>query len=66
MPEVTIHMAAGRTVEQKKALMMDISNAVHKHTGADLEAVTVQIVVVLLSVLLLGGLFFVLRRAATK
>jgi len=66
MPEVTIHMAAGRTVEQKKALMTDISNAVHKHTGADLEAVTVQIVEAPLTDKMKGGKTFAERRAATK
>jgi 4-oxalocrotonate tautomerase len=65
MPEVTIHMAAGRTVEQKKALMTDISNAVDKHTGAGLENVVVQIVEAPLTDKMKGGKTFVERRAAT-
>lgn len=44
MPEVQVYMAAGRSDEQKKQLMLDISNAVVKNTGAPLDAVTVQIV----------------------
>ena len=44
MPEVIVHMAAGRSPEQKKALMMDISQAVVKNTGAPLDAVTVSII----------------------
>jgi 4-oxalocrotonate tautomerase len=44
MPEVIVHMAAGRSPEQKKALMMDISQAVVKNTGTPLDAVTVSII----------------------
>ncbi|MDE2379175.1 MAG: tautomerase family protein [Bradyrhizobium sp.] len=43
MPEVTINLAAGRTDEQKKAIMLDITNAIVKHAGVDPEAVVVQI-----------------------
>jgi 4-oxalocrotonate tautomerase len=64
MPEVTIHMAAGRTLEQKKALMLEISQAVAKHAGADLENVTVQIVEAPLHDKMKGGKTFVERRAA--
>jgi len=64
MPEVTVHMAAGRTLEQKKALMLEISQAVAKHAGADLENVTVQIVEAPLHDKMKGGKTFVERRAA--
>ena len=64
MPEVTIHMAAGRTLEQKKALMLDISQAVARHAGADLEHVTVQIIEAPLHDKMKGGKTFVERRAA--
>ncbi len=64
MPEVTIHMAAGRTLEQKKALMEDISNAVAKHAGADIENVVVQIIEAPLHDKMKGGKTFVERRAA--
>jgi 4-oxalocrotonate tautomerase len=66
MPEVTVHMAAGRTLEQKKALMTDISNAVQKHTGVDLENVVVQIIEAPLTDKMKGGKTFVERRAAPK
>jgi len=64
MPEVTIHMAAGRTLEQKKAMMEDVSKAVAKHAGADLENVVVQIVEAPLHDKMKGGKTFVERRAA--
>jgi 4-oxalocrotonate tautomerase len=64
MPEVIINMAAGRTLEQKKALMLEISHAVAKHAGADLENVTVQIVEAPLHDKMKGGKTFVERRAA--
>jgi 4-oxalocrotonate tautomerase len=44
MPEVIIYAVEGRTAEQKKALMKDITDAVVKNFGAKVEAVTVQIV----------------------
>ncbi|MBX3521246.1 MAG: tautomerase family protein [Xanthobacteraceae bacterium] len=43
MPEVIVHAAAGRTPEQKKQLMLDITDAVVKNFGAPKEAVTVTI-----------------------
>jgi 4-oxalocrotonate tautomerase len=44
MPEVHLYMAAGRTVEQKKAVMLDITRAVVDNLGVSPDAVTVQIV----------------------
>jgi len=44
MPEVHVFAAEGRTPEQKKALMKDITDAVVKNFGAKPEAVTVQII----------------------
>lgn len=44
MPEVYVYAVAGRTAEQKKALMKDITDAVVKNFGATSDAVTVQIV----------------------
>ncbi|MCW5703615.1 MAG: 4-oxalocrotonate tautomerase family protein [Bradyrhizobium sp.] len=43
MPEVTINLAAGRTDEQKKNIMLDITAAIVKHANVDPEAVVVQI-----------------------
>jgi len=44
MPEVIVYAVAGRTAEQKKGLMKDITEAVVKNFGAKADAVTVQIV----------------------
>ena len=43
MPEVTINLAAGRSSEQKKALMYDITQAVMKNCNVPADAVVVQI-----------------------
>ena len=44
MPEVYVYAIAGRTPEQKKNLMKDITDAVVKNFGAAPDAVVVQIV----------------------
>ena len=44
MPEVYVHAVEGRTPQQKKALMADITDAVVKHFNAPAEAVVVTIV----------------------
>ncbi len=44
MPEVIVYAVAGRTAEQKKSLMKDITDAVVKNFGVAIDAVTVQIV----------------------
>jgi 4-oxalocrotonate tautomerase len=43
MPEVTINLAAGRSNEQKKQLMLDITDAVMKNCNVPADAVVVQI-----------------------
>jgi 4-oxalocrotonate tautomerase len=43
MPLVNVHMAAGRTPEQKKALMDALTNAMVEHIGAPRESVRVWI-----------------------
>ena len=44
MPEVYVHAIKGRSQEQKKALMQDITNAVMKHFNAPADAVVVSII----------------------
>jgi 4-oxalocrotonate tautomerase len=44
MPEVIVYCVEGRTAEQKRALMKDITDAIVKNFGTKIEAVTVQIV----------------------
>jgi 4-oxalocrotonate tautomerase len=44
MPEVIVYAVEGRTKEQKRALMKDITDAVVKNFGTHIDSVTVQIV----------------------
>ena len=44
MPEVYVHAVEGRTVEQKRALVRDITEAVVRHFKVEPAAVMVQIV----------------------
>ena len=43
-PRFIVYLAAGRTDEQKKAMMLDITRAVVDNLGVSPEVVTVQIV----------------------
>jgi len=43
MPLVEIHMLAGRTDEQKKALLTSVTKAVHESIGAPLESIRVWV-----------------------
>jgi 4-oxalocrotonate tautomerase len=58
MPEVVIHLAEGRTHEQKKGLMKDITAAVVKNTGADVNSVTVSIIETPKTLKMKGGVLF--------
>lgn len=44
MPEVYVHAVEGRTVEQKRALVKDITDAVVKHFHVPADAVMVEFV----------------------
>jgi 4-oxalocrotonate tautomerase len=44
MPEVYVHSVKGRTAEQKRGLIKDITEAVVKNYGVPIEAVLVQLV----------------------
>lgn len=44
MPEVVVYILEGRTLEQKRGLIKDITNAVVKNAGSPPEAVTVSLV----------------------
>ena len=44
MPEVYVHAIEGRTKEQKRALIKDITDAVVKNFSVPAEAVMVEIV----------------------
>ena len=43
MPEVIVYLAEGRTPEQKKSLMKDITDAVVKNAKVPADAVTVSL-----------------------
>jgi 4-oxalocrotonate tautomerase len=44
MPEIVVFCAEGRTQEQKKGLMKDLTEAMVKNFGVKPDVVTVQIV----------------------
>jgi 4-oxalocrotonate tautomerase len=44
MPEVYVYVAEGRTPEQKKALMVDLTSAVMKNLGVRAASVVVQVI----------------------
>jgi 4-oxalocrotonate tautomerase len=62
MPEVIVYLAAGRTLEQKKGLMKDISDAVVKNANVAIDAVTVQIIEAPLVDKMKGGVVFAERQ----
>lgn len=43
MPEIIVYAAEGRTIEQKRGLCKDITEAVVRHFGTAREAVVVSI-----------------------
>lgn len=58
MPEVYVHAVAGRSAEQKRALVKDITEAVVKHFKVAPEAVMVEIVEVTRDNKAKGGVLF--------
>jgi 4-oxalocrotonate tautomerase len=44
MPEIYVHMVEGRTLEQKRALIRDITDAVVRHITVEPATVMIQIV----------------------
>ena len=58
MPEIYIHAVKGRTLDQKRALMKDITDAVVKNFAVPLEAVTVEFVEAEPSAKAKGGVLF--------
>ena len=61
MPSVTVKAVAGKTIEQKRGLVKDITEAVVKNFGAKPESVTVDIVEISKENLGLGGKLFIDR-----
>jgi len=64
MPEVQVYMAEGRTDEQKRGMMADITQALVKNLGVEADVVTVQIVESKLTDKMKGGKTFLERKAA--
>ena len=58
MPEILVHIVEGRSVESKKALMRDITEAVVKNFSVAPERVVVQIVESAKSSKMRGGVPF--------
>ncbi len=61
MPSVSVRAVAGKTIEQKRGLVKDITEAVVKNFGVKPEAVTIDIVEVSRENLAMGGKLFVDR-----
>ncbi len=61
MPSVSIRAVGGKTIEQKRGLVKDITEAVVKNFGVKPEAVTVDITEVSRENLGVGGKLFVDR-----
>lgn len=58
MPEIYIHAVKGRTLDQKRALVKDITDAVVKNLGAKPETVTVSIIETPRALKMKGGVLF--------
>ncbi len=66
MPEVHVYMAAGRTDEQKKGMMLDITRALVDNLAVSPEVVTVQIIEAPLTDKMKNGQTFEDRQADAK
>jgi 4-oxalocrotonate tautomerase len=62
MPEVYVHAVKGRTLEQKRALIKDITDAVVRNFAVPIEAVMVEIVESEPTAKAKGGVLFSERR----
>jgi 4-oxalocrotonate tautomerase len=58
MPEVVVYILEGRSLEQKRGLVMDIRAAVVKNAGAKPDAVTVSLVETAKTSKAKGGVLF--------
>jgi len=62
MPEIYVHAVKGRSQEQKRALVRDITHAVVTHFNVPIEAVMVEIVETDPANKAKGGVFFTERK----
>jgi len=58
MPEVIVYLLEGRTLEDKRALVKDLTAAIVKNVGAPAEAVTVSLVETARTAKGKGGILF--------
>jgi 4-oxalocrotonate tautomerase len=58
MPEVVVYILEGRTIEQKRGLVKDITAAVVKNAGAPADAVTISLVETARTSKAKGGVLF--------
>ena len=58
MPEVYVHAVKGRSLDQKKALVKDITDAVVRNFNVPVDAVTIEIVETEPSLKAKGGVLF--------
>jgi len=58
MPEVVVYILEGRTLEQKRGLVKDITDAVVKNTSVPVEAVVVSLVETAKTAKAKGGVLF--------
>lgn len=66
MPEVVVYAVEGRSFEQKKALVKDITQAVVKNFDVEADAVTIQIVEAKKTDKAKGGVMFSERAPAKR
>ena len=62
MPEVVVYLAEGRTLEQKRGLVKEITDAVVKNCKVDPNVVTVSIMETPLANKAKGGVLFSERK----
>jgi 4-oxalocrotonate tautomerase len=58
MPEVYVHFVKGRSIEQKRALVKDLTDAVVRNLGVPVDAVIVEIVETEPALKAKGGVLF--------
>src|SRR5258708_26896999 len=66
MPEIIVYAVEGRSIDQKRALIKDITSAVVRNFDVDAEAVTIQIVEAPKTSKAKGGVLFSERAPAKR
>jgi len=66
MPEIYVYAIEGRSIDQKRALVKEITDSVVRHFGVDAEAVVIQIVESSKTNKAKGGALFSERQVARR